>query len=127
MNSNSLCKSGQIVKLEHNQYCLYAEVIQVVTTRQMYWVRPLMLLEFSSEPALRDDPQSHKFYNLRDSSDLIWPFNLFQPALDTEVIPLLVELDSTHEKNSNTKAIAHQQLRSFVHKVWQADPDSFPR
>ncbi|MEB3279071.1 MAG: hypothetical protein VKK42_09170 [Lyngbya sp.] len=128
---SSRFQSGQIVKLTHERYCLYAEVIQVVTARQICWVRPLMLLEFSGDqyspepPSWENSPQT--LYNLRESSDLIWPLKLFQPALDTEVIPLLVQLDSPDRKASHTATNAHQQLRAFIRQVWQAYPDAFPK
>ena len=128
---SSPCKSGQIVKLHHDRHCLYAEVIQVVAARQVCWVRPLMLLEFAGDRYSSEPPpweNSHQIlYNLRESSDLIWPLKLFQPALDTEVIPLLVQLDSPDEKNSQTGTNAHQQLRAFIRQVWQAYPDAFSK
>ncbi|WP_413163768.1 hypothetical protein ACL6C3_30105 [Capilliphycus salinus ALCB114379] len=124
-------QSGQIVKLTHERYFLYAEVIQVVSARQVCWVRPLMLLEFSGDPhspqppSWENSPQT--LYNLRESSDLIWPLKLFQPALDTEVIPLLVRLDSPDGKTSHAATTAHQQLRAFIGQVWQAYPDVFSK
>ncbi|WP_040484360.1 hypothetical protein [Lyngbya aestuarii] len=132
MDSSSPFQSGQIVKLDHDHHCLYAEVIQVVTTRQVCWVRPLMLVEFSGEdhspePPFWASPPPQNLYNLRDSSDLIWPLKLFQPAIDTEVIPLLVQLDSPDGKNSQAATTAHQQLRTFIRQVWQAYPDAFPQ
>lgn len=124
-------QSGQIVKLNHLRHCLYAEAIQVVAARQVCWVRPLMLLEFSGDqyscepPPWENSPRT--LYNLRESSDLIWPLKLFQPALDTEVIPLLVQLDSPDGKTSHTASAAHLQLRAFIRQVWQAYRDVFPQ
>jgi hypothetical protein len=81
-----------------------------------------MLAEFSPEHHSNDLPQT--LYDLRDSSDLIWPQKLFRPALDTEVIPLLVQLDSTDEKNTITST-GHHKLQVFIRQVWQAYPDVF--
>ncbi|MCG5058312.1 MAG: hypothetical protein KA714_09995 [Limnoraphis sp. WC205] len=122
MDSSSPFQSGQIVRLDHHPHHLYAEVIQVVKIRDVCWVRPLMLAEFSPEHHSNDLPQT--LYDLRDSSDLIWPQKLFRPALDTEVIPLLVQLDSTDEKNTITST-GHQKLQVFIRQVWQAYPDVF--
>ncbi|MCP6762769.1 MAG: hypothetical protein NHB32_29320 [Fischerella sp. CENA71] len=102
---------GQIVSLEHDDTKLYAEVIQVVISRHLCWVRPLLLLVKSSEPPLIND--------LREASDLLWPLDLFQPALDTEVISILSQVLAKEPKpeiDSPTKQLLHQ----FIHEVWQA-------
>ncbi len=122
MNSSSPFQSGQIVRLDYRPHCLYAEVIQVVKTRPVCWVRPLMLAEYLLEDNSDHLPQT--LYDLRNSSDLIWPLKLFQPALDTEVIPLLVQLDSPDEKNTIIST-GHQKLQVFIREVWQAYPDVF--
>ena len=62
-------QAGQILSLEHGDMKLYAEVIQVVVSRQLCWVRPLVLVNFTQEPPLITD--------LRDTSDLLWSVNLF--------------------------------------------------
>lgn len=109
----------QIVCLEHESTYLYAEIIDFVELRQVCWVRPLMLafIEAGSDELLA-------LYDLRLGSDLLWPASLFRPALDTEVIPLLVQLNV-----SDTSALicsdAHQQLSRFVHEVWQAHKSAF--
>ncbi len=106
---------GQIVCLEHDTKSLYAEVIQVVVSRQLCWVRPLLLVAFTQEPPLITD--------LRDASDLFWSINLFRPALDTEVITLLSQVfakEPKHEPDSDAK----QQLNQFIHQVWQADKET---
>lgn len=119
---------SQIVCLEHGDTCLYAEVIQVLETRKMCWVRPLILKVLSSES---DDKNSQEMsekltlWDLREGADLVWPICLFREAIDTEVIPLLAELEflDSYQKNQQ---ISHQQLRRFVSMVWQAYPDVFP-
>jgi len=109
----------QIVCLEHESTCLYAEIIEFVELRQVCWVRPLMLavLEIGNE-----EPST--LYDLRLGADLLWPASLFRPALDTEVIPLLVQLNVL-----NSQALicseAHQQLCRFVREVWQAYKSAF--
>jgi len=117
----------QIVCLEHENTRLYTEVIEVVTARQICWVRPLMLvvspLGHDSLPAF--SPEQLNLYDLRQGADLLWPVSLFRVALDTEVIPLLVQLDNPDEGPQANNAEAHQQLSCFIRKVWQASKNAF--
>lgn len=108
----------QIVCLAHASTCLYAEIIEFVELRQVCWVRPLMLavVEVGSEEPLT-------LYDLRLGADLLWPASLFRPALDTEVIPLLVQLDVLDRQAVCSDA--HQQLCRFVREVWQAYKSAF--
>lgn len=108
-------QAGQIVSLEHGDMRLYAEVIQVVVSRQLCWVRPLLLANFTQEPPLITD--------LRDASDLLWSVNLFQPALDTEVISFLSQVLAKEPKPGQT-SVAKQQLNQFIHQIWQAQKES---
>lgn len=116
----------QIVYLEHETTRLYAEVIDVVTSRQVCWVRPLMLVVATSEQNLLPfaTAEDLNLYNLRQGSDLLWPASLFRPALDTEVIPLLVQLDCPDAQLVNNLE-ARQQLNVFVRQVWQAYKSAF--
>lgn len=112
----------QIVFLEHAGTRLYAEVIQVVVSRQLCWVRPLLLVVFpaGSQASLEPLPLT----DLRSCADLIWPVTLFWPALDTEVIELLVQLLAS-EPQPDRDPVAQQQLNHFIHGVWQADKSAF--
>lgn len=101
----------QIVCLEHRDSCLYAEVIQVVESRQVGWIRPLLLVECAFE-----NPAN---YDLRAIADLLWPIALFRPALDTEVMPLLVQLLAS-EPPLDRDPVAFTQLHQFIHQVWQS-------
>ena len=109
----------QIVSLEHEGTHLYAEIVQVVESRQMYWVRPLMLV-FSDPLYPLFEP---RLYDLRSAADLLWPREPFRAVLDTEVVPLLVRLLSLPQ--SNPDLTAAQQLSQFIHQVWQAHPTAF--
>lgn len=116
---------SQIVCLEFRDACLYADVIQVVSARRLCWVRPLMLVVSVCD----DSSFAHEdriLWDLRDGSDLLWPLSLFRVALDTEVIPLLTELQSLDSEGKDV-VIAHRQLRDFVGKVWAAYPSAFAR
>ncbi len=118
MNSSNF-QPHQIVCLEHQGTCLYAEVIQVVVSRQLCWVRPLLI--GSLTPIASDESLPLK--DLRNGSDLLWPLALFRPALDTEVIPLLAMLPPLSQSERNP--VAGQQLNQFIHQVWQADKGAF--
>lgn len=108
-------ESRQIVSLQHEATHLYAEVIQVIESRQMCWVRPLMLV--SSDPL--NPFLEPRLSDLRSSSDLLWPQEPFRLALDTEVIPLLVQLLSL-KPQPNHELTASQQLSQFMHQIWHA-------
>ncbi len=112
----------QIVCLEHDNTRLYAEVIQIVTSRQICWARPLMLatMDRYCSPGLSTD----NIYDLRQGADLLLPITLFSAALDTEVIPLLMYLD-TPERQPPDKTGVNKQLRLFVRQVWEAYPQAF--
>jgi len=102
---------GQIVSLKHGEKNLYAEVIQFVVSRQLCWVRPLLIVTIIEESPVITD--------LRDASDLLWPADLFQPALDTEVITLLSQIFAKQPK-TELDSTAKQQLNQFIHQLWQA-------
>jgi hypothetical protein len=111
---------SQIVYLEHANTRLYSEIVEFIESRQVCWVRPLML----AVPLSLESPETWTLYDLRLGADLLWPASLFFPALDTEVIPLLVQLNDL-----NTEAVdssdAHKQLSGFVRQVWQAYKNYF--
>ena len=110
-------QAGQIVFLEYGDSRLYAEVIQVVVERNLCWVRPLLLVIQECEPP--------KVTDLRSTSDLLWAINLFQPALDTEVIELYTQILIKEPKPELFPA-ANQQLHQFIQQLWQENqnPDA---
>jgi hypothetical protein len=70
------------------------------------------------------EPQP-KTYDLRLSSDLLMPPVLFRPAFDTELIPLLGQINSS-EFNLAEAQTAHHLLRDFIQQVWQNNREVFP-
>ncbi|MBP0017348.1 MAG: hypothetical protein J7647_07295 [Cyanobacteria bacterium SBLK] len=104
----------QIVYLEHQDRCLYAEVVQEIPERQMCWVRPLLLVIDARDPS----PQVR---DLRSASDLVWPIQAFSPALDTEIIPFLAVLESPPLESGEMTQIARSQLNQFIQQVWQKE------
>lgn len=101
----------QIIYLEAQDQRLYAEVIQVVESRQMGWVRPLLLVTGLYNP---DGDVPAIITDVRSQADLLWSIITFRPALDTEVIPLLVELSAEPRDNPT----ATERLHQFMHQVW---------
>jgi hypothetical protein len=130
----------QVVCLENQASCLYAEVIQIVEERQLCWVRPLALntvLVNSVEGGLvlqnvAQESAELALYDLRQGADLLCPLALFRAALDTELVPILMALDSLKSKETDDQAIslersqvARVQLQTFVHDLWKAHPEAF--
>ncbi len=110
----------QIVFLDHENTRLYSEIIEFVESRQICWVRPFML----TLPMSVSSPEQLTLYDLRQGADLLWPASLFFPALDTEVIPLFVQLNDPSQEALNNSD-GHKQLSCFVRKVWQAYSSAF--
>ncbi|MBE9125869.1 MULTISPECIES: hypothetical protein [unclassified Coleofasciculus] len=111
-------QSHQIVCLEHETTRLYAEVIEVVELRQVCWIRPLLLAVSVASP------ESQELYDLHQGPDLLWPTRLLRPALDTEVIPLLLKIDYLDSKLPDNPTI-HERLSYFITEIWQAHPEEF--
>lgn len=138
MESLAEFQPNQILYLQHRATRLYAEVIQIVPERQMGWVRPLAMVELPHEedwysaPLQLDDATGRLLlHDLQQGADLLCPLSLFQMALDIEVVPILMALEtSKHQPNTaqatfETSQTAHRQLREFVHRLWQAHPEAF--
>jgi hypothetical protein len=95
-------KTDRIVCIDRENLHLFAEVIDTISITSRCWVRPLAIA--------RSKPESLKLeflHDLRDTSQLILPADLFRDALDTEVLPLISELfhlatDSTRSLNAQT-------------------------
>jgi hypothetical protein len=121
-NAVSEFKDRQIVCLEHQNICLYGEVIQVIHKRKLCWVRPLILA--IAEPNtnfLSQFPDWEEFIDVRDTSDLLWPIDLFRTALDTEVIPFLGNLESEIlDSDSDDRRKNSHKLHWFIKEVWQS-------
>ncbi len=113
---------GQIVCLEHQNRCLYAEIIQVLPSRGRFWLRPLMLGIWPLDAELDLGRPPGELYDLRQGADLVWPNTRFRLAWDTEVIPLLMQLEIL-AKSPEHPILAHRQLRDFVERVWQASSE----
>lgn len=121
MNMKVQFKPFQIVCLEHKNSCLYGEVVQVITMRELCWVRPLILARLSLESQIIDSLITEKeVVDVRLTSDLIFPLKLFRYALDWEVIPILScleKMDLTTGKIQVAKSVLHD----FIQEILSAD------
>lgn len=116
-NSKSDFQPRQIVCLTHQATHLYAEVIQVVESRQVGWFRPLLLVEYPEDEKLLSPPT---LIDLRSGADLLCHPSLFRPAIDTEVIPLLMQL-STTEPPFERDPVAFKRLHQLIQQALQLD------
>jgi hypothetical protein len=97
---------------------LFAEVIDTIAISSRYWVKPLALA--------RANPESFQLeflYDLRDTSQLILPIDLFRDALDTEVIPLISELYHPIEgsrRSMNAQAALHHFIKDLYRETTES-------
>ncbi len=69
-------------------------------------------------------PQENRLINLQFGSDLLWPAILFRPALDTEVIHFLAQLQEANQTSIDS-TLNKKYFNTFIHQVWQAHQDKF--
>jgi hypothetical protein len=93
---------------------LFAEVIDTILISSRCWVRPLAIA--------RSNPENFELeflHDLRDTSQLILPLNLFRYALDTEVLPLISEL--FHSASDSIRSVnAQQALHQFINDLYRS-------
>lgn len=114
---------SQIVFLECRQTRLYAEVIQVLTARQMGWIRPLALVSgVDIQPLGLAFDAGAAPLNQPTTPDMLWPLEELLPALDTDVMPLLTGLATKPSAaNASENAPSDQPqltVNEFVHQLW---------
>jgi hypothetical protein len=104
----------QIVCIEHQEKCLFAETIQIMPERQRCWAKCLALGAWQAE-----ERHWQLLYDLRDSPQLILPIALFRAALDTEIMPLLTELWQMEAaaKSIDPDLAARQALQQFIRSI----------
>ncbi|WP_377966139.1 hypothetical protein [Almyronema epifaneia] len=118
----------QIIVLEHQVNRLYAEAIDVVPARRLCWARPLLLVTGPSgeERDWLTPEAALELYPLQEGPDLLWPVDLFQPALDVEVLTLLGQAQAL-PPDSRRHQLSLQHLRHFIQQVWRAYPQLFAK
>jgi hypothetical protein len=115
----------QIVCLEHQQSYLYGEVIQVIESKNLCWMRPLLLAVFPRVVGAIDNfLEAKELLDLRLTADVAYPLALFRPALDTEVIPLIGQLE-TLDETKEPHPSSRQKLRQFLEQIWQDNQEHF--
>jgi hypothetical protein len=125
----------QIVCLKHGNTYLYAEVVQIVEARQVCWARPLMLVvQADASLASHNElaataTETLSILDLRQGADLLLPIELFHEVLDTELIPLITQLNINKTISNEVKEMKkiQQQLNQFVHEIYQSYPNIFNR
>ncbi|MFQ4137197.1 hypothetical protein PGN35_012850 [Nodosilinea sp. PGN35] len=115
--------AGQIVFLECRQTRLYAEIIQVLAPRPVGWIRPLAMVSDTQIIALGTELNSATLAIDQPAvPDMLWPLDQLQPALDTEVIPLLATLSAKADGPSSLPtADSHLDqltVSEFVRWLW---------
>jgi hypothetical protein len=114
---------NQVVCLEQEGLRLFGEVVQMVPLRSRCWVRPLAMAQVSEESL-----ELRLLYDLRESSHLVLPAQLFREALDTELIPLMSALfhpDKEDVAGSTDGDVARQALHQLVRRVSMEQADAF--
>jgi hypothetical protein len=108
------CFSPQeIVCIDSGDLRLFAEVIQLIPERARCWAKPLVLANYV-------EFQLELLHDLRECSQLILPIDLFRSALDTEVIPVMMdlfELEKTPDRSLNDLLLSRQALHDFVRSL----------
>jgi hypothetical protein len=112
-NSHLLFRPQEIVCIENDRLRLFAEVIQTIPERDRCWVKPLALANFT-------EYQFVLLHNLQECAQLILPANLFRSALDTEVVPVMMELfksEKIFDLNPNFTSANRQALHHFINSL----------
>jgi hypothetical protein len=100
----------EIVYIENNKLRLFAEVIQTIPERNRCWVKPLALAKYS-------DFKFELLHDLQACAQLILSASLFRSALDTDVIPVMMELfqlEKMPDRSQNATSIDRQALHHFI-------------
>ncbi len=128
---------GQIVFLECSQTRLYAEVIQVLALRQIGWIRPLALVsDADTQPLGTNWISGNTAANHPAPPDMLWPLGQLQPALDTDIMPLLTTLSAktseidpseidpseANDIDKLTASPAQMTVNKFVQQLWAENP-----
>jgi hypothetical protein len=125
----SSIQPSQILCLEHESGHLYVELIQKAAFRDLYWVRPIVLMTNVGDRPSFPSSLTHTsddliLYDLRKEVDLLWPMSVFRTVLDVEIIPLLAQLGTLKQTQERDYHI-HEIFQKFIHDLWHAYPDAF--
>jgi hypothetical protein len=112
MHKSQNFQLGQILFLENGDTRLYGELIQIIPDRGLYWVRPLFLV----------DSETEIVSNLHNVSDLLWRSDLFEAALDTEVIQFFTQ-GSTNQSKLELDTTKRKSFEQFIQSFWQSSQE----
>lgn len=124
-----LLAPNQIVYLATDNSRLYAEVIEIVSDRQICWARPLVLVDLDKADGSLDPDEMEwglggdrwatpkVIYSLADGPDILWPLEHFHLALDTEILPILAWLHQ-EKKEAPDPNLPRQHLQRFIRQFW---------
>lgn len=101
---------NQVVCLEQGRLRLFGEVVQMVPLRSRCWVRPLAMAQ-----VLPESLQLSLLHDLRESSHLVLPAQVFREALDVELIPLMSAL--FHPEKENEEQMDSEAARHALHQL----------
>jgi hypothetical protein len=106
---------SQIVCLEGQYKSLFCEVIELISSRSLCWVRPIILVNLTDS---HSDYFNYKnsICDLRFTSDLLWDTSDFRIVLDTEYLELFTSLDD-FEFEENKLQLANRELRYFIQEL----------
>jgi hypothetical protein len=101
---------NQVVCLEQDELRFFGEVVQMVPLRSRCWVRPLAMAQ-----VVPDCLELLLLYDLRESSHLVLPAQVFRSALDTELIPLMSAL--FHPDKECLESADSEAARNALHQL----------
>jgi hypothetical protein len=111
VENSRLCFNPQeIVCIESGELRLFAEVIQLIPERDRCWAKPLVLARYAEFKLVL-------LHDLQECSQLILPIDLFRSALDTEVIPVMMDLfqlEKMPDRSANRQSFSSQALHQFI-------------
>jgi hypothetical protein len=109
-NTLVLFRPQEIVYIPAVELRLFTEVIQTIPARNRCWVKPLAIAHYS-------DFQFKLLHDCQDCAQLILPLYLFHAAMDTEVIPVMMELfqlEKLADRSLNPTSLSRQALHQFI-------------
>lgn len=108
-----MLQPSQIVRASTLNYQFFGEVIDVVTEREVCWIRPLLLVQKGEKETKID---------VRQGSDIVFPLSCFEPALDGDLLPFLNDLVKDDYYGS-TFVSNHPQLTQFLRELLKQNKD----
>ena len=107
---------SQIVCLEGQNKSLFCEVIEIISTRSLCWVRPIILVNSAEQSSNFYHYKNNLICDLRFTADLLWNIADFRVVLDTEYLDFFVSLEDFEFKEERIK-LANQKLREFIQEL----------